>query len=309
MGRRGKSDGPSGFVVINKDPGWTSHDVVAKLRGIFGQRRTGHAGTLDPSATGVLIVGLGKATRLLRFLQATTKIYDGTFLLGSTTTTLDADGEVTGTYEMSNCSVDDIRARAQELTGELMQTPPMVSAIKVDGRRLHELAREGKEIERAPRPVSVSRFEVEHRSSLEYRFSISCSTGTYVRSLIDDLGRALGGGAHVTSLRRTAVGSFTLEDARTLDEIQALDHTDADWWGSSGVLLTPREGLKSLAEVMVDAEGESMVATGRPLERRGVAADDPGPYRVISAEGDLLGVYEASSPTAMTASVVLSGNG
>ncbi|HLK44635.1 MAG TPA: hypothetical protein VKT18_01540, partial [Acidimicrobiales bacterium] len=154
------TSGPCGLAVLDKPAGMTSHDVVSAVRRSLACRRVGHAGTLDPPATGVLLVGVGPATRLLRFAQATDKTYDGTFVLGATTTTLDATGEVTATFDVGHVADGDVAAAAAALTGDLDQVPPMVSAVKVAGRRLHELAREGVEVERAPRRVHVARFEV-----------------------------------------------------------------------------------------------------------------------------------------------------
>src|SRR4029079_15770841 len=197
--------------------GVTSHDVVGMLRRRFDERQVGHAGTLDPDATGVLHVGVGKATRLLRFLTALGKTYTADIVLGSSTSTLDASGVVTGTFDMSTVTVEMARTVAsQQLTGAIMQIPPMASAVHVDGRRLHELAREGIEVEREPRPVTVYSFEIlgtlhdgPPSDPPVLRARVHCSAGTYIRTLADDLGRLLGGGAHLRNLRRTAVGSFT----------------------------------------------------------------------------------------------------
>ncbi len=151
----------TGLVVIDKEAGWTSHDVVARCRRLFGQRRVGHAGTLDPDATGVLLVGLGRATRLMRFLTALPKTYVAEIVLGTATSTLDASGEVVGEWDMSDVTLEQVRAAAADLTGAIEQIPPMVSAVKIGGRRLHELARQGIEVERPPRAVHVYRFDVE----------------------------------------------------------------------------------------------------------------------------------------------------
>lgn len=213
------SDEPTGLAVLDKPSGMTSHDVVAAVRRAVGVRRVGHAGTLDPPATGVLLVGVGRATRLLRFLQGTDKDYDGTLALGTTTSTLDATGEVTGTFDMAGVTDAAVRDAAAALTGDLAQVPPMVSALHVGGKRLHELAREGVEVERAPRAVHVAAFSVTPLGEGRYGFAVTCSSGTYVRSLVDDLGRALGGGAHLVSLRRTRVGAFTLDDASPLQVV------------------------------------------------------------------------------------------
>src|SRR5436309_241316 len=192
-----------GLVVVDKAPGWTSHDVVAKCRGIFGQKRVGHAGTLDPGATGVLLVGLGRVTRLLRYPGALPKTYVGEVVLGTETSTLDDEGEVTATYDMSGVTLGDARAAAERFVGDIEQVPPMVSAVKVGGRRLHELARQGVEVERQPRRVTVHRLDVAAAGDGIYRMSVDCSSGTYVRTLAADIGAALGGGAHPAHLRRS----------------------------------------------------------------------------------------------------------
>jgi tRNA pseudouridine55 synthase len=292
-------------VLVDKEPGWTSHDVVAKLRGIFHQPRTGHAGTLDPAATGVLVVGLGKATRLLRYLQATEKTYEGLLKLGETTSTLDAEGEVMASFDMAGVEAVQVQAAASDLTGLLLQVPPMVSAIKVDGRRLHELAREGREVERAPRPITVEAFEVEATDDpLVYRFAVRCSTGTYVRSLIDDLGRALGGGAHLRRLRRTAVGSFGLDETRSLEQIAAL----VDELGNprqEGLLLSCAEALREIEKVTVDAETSAKVAQGTVFEPERFSLTGPGPWAMLDQEGALLAVYELPASGRLKPSVVL----
>src|SRR5690606_18041296 len=181
--RRGGS-GPTGIAIVDKPAGWTSHDVVAKARGLLGTRKVGHSGTLDPDATGVLVLGVGRATRLLTFLSGLGKRYVGEVVLGTSTTTLDASGEVTGTWDMSHVDVEDVRRAATGLTGHIDQVPPMVSAKKVDGRRLHELAREGIEVERPPVRVRVDRFEVgEAVEPGVHPIDVTCSAGTYVRSL------------------------------------------------------------------------------------------------------------------------------
>ena len=218
MARRGRDrrpdSGASGCVVIDKPAGCTSHDVVDQVRRALGTRKVGHAGTLDPDATGVLVLGVGIGTKLLQFVTGTDKGYTGEIVFGTETSTLDASGEVVATHEMT-LTPDAVAAAAQTLTGQIQQVPPMVSAIRVDGKRLHELARQGKEVDRQPRPVTVHRFDVQPTADPSvYRAEVHCSSGTYVRTLAADLGRALGGGAHLRNLRRTAVGPFTLADAR-----------------------------------------------------------------------------------------------
>ncbi|MGH9029888.1 MAG: tRNA pseudouridine(55) synthase TruB, partial [Acidimicrobiales bacterium] len=176
-GATGTSGGALGLLVVDKEPGWTSHDVVARVRRLLGERRAGHAGTLDPDATGVLLVGVGRFTRMLRFLAAATKSYEAEVVLGAETSTLDASGTVTARWDMSEITLAEVRGAAASLTGAIEQVPPMVSALKVGGRRLHELARAGVEVPRAPRPVTVERFEVEPGAQAGvYRIGVDCST-------------------------------------------------------------------------------------------------------------------------------------
>ena len=280
MGAKASSADPHGVVVIDKPAGWTSHDVVAKSRGVIGTRKVGHSGTLDPDATGVLVLGVGNATRLLRFLTELPKRYEGEIVLGTETTTLDAAGEITATHDMSAVTDDQVRAAANRLTGDLMQVPPMVSAIKIDGKRLHELAREGKEVDRPPRPVRVDRFDVEPVGGARgvWRCVVDCSSGTYIRSLAADLGTALGGGAHLRSLRRTSVGGFTLDDAGTIE---------------SPTLLPISAAVQHLESAIVDDDTAVLVGHGRvlPLEQLGVSG--VGPWAVLGEDGVLLAVYES----------------
>ena len=280
MGKKGGNTGPHGVVVIDKPAGWTSHDVVAKSRGVIGTRKVGHSGTLDPDATGVLVLGVGHATRLLRFLTELPKQYEGEIVLGVETSTLDAAGEVTATHDMAAVTDEQVRAAAADLTGDLMQIPPMVSAIKIDGKRLHELAREGKEVERPPRPVRVDRFAVDPVPGEPgvWRCVVDCSSGTYIRSLAADLGTALGGGAHLRALRRTSVGGFTLDQAGAIE---------------TPTLLPVRAAVQHLEGAIADPETAVAVGHGRilPVETLGVAG--PGPWAVCDDQGELLAVYEA----------------
>ena len=279
MGKQPSNAGPHGVVVIDKPAGWTSHDVVAKSRGVLGTRKVGHSGTLDPDATGVLVLGVGHATRLLRFLTELPKSYDGEIVLGVETSTLDAAGEVTATHDMAAVTAEQVVAAAADLTGDLMQVPPMVSAIKIDGKRLHELAREGKEVERPPRPVHVGRFDIEpvEGEPLVYACSVDCSSGTYIRSLAADLGTALGGGAHLRSLRRTSVGGFGLDQAGTIE---------------APTLLPVGAAVGHLEAAVVGDDTAVAVGHGRilPLDELGVSGD--GPWAVFEPAGELLAVYE-----------------
>ncbi len=287
----------TGLVVVDKEPGWTSHDVVARLRRVFGQRRVGHAGTLDPDATGVLLVGLGRATRLLRFLTALPKTYVAEIVLGTATSTLDASGEVVGEWDMSGVTPERVRAAAAHLTGDIRQTPPMVSAVKVGGRRLHALARQGVEVPRAPRPVTVHCFDVEPAGEPgAYRAEVVCSSGTYVRVLAADLGTTLGGGAHLRRLRRIRVGSFGEADARPLASL------------SPAHVLSPAAALRDLEAVRVAPEVAALVGRGLPLDRVPIGATGEGPWVLLGVDGDLLAVYEATGTDRIRPAVVLAGS-
>jgi tRNA pseudouridine55 synthase len=208
-----------GLLVLDKPAGWTSHDVVARVRRLLGTRRVGHAGTLDPMATGVLVVGVGRGTKLLGHLALTDKDYDATLRLGVTTTTDDADGEVVADKDASAVTDEQLAAAIARQVGDIEQVPSAVSAIKVDGERAYKRARRGEDVQLAARQVRVSRFEIVQRRGRDVEVTVTCSTGTYVRALARDVGASLGVGAHLTALRRTRVGGFSLEQARTLDEL------------------------------------------------------------------------------------------
>jgi tRNA pseudouridine55 synthase len=264
-----------GLAIVDKPAGVTSHDVIGMLRKRFGERRIGHAGTLDPGATGVLVVGVGSVTRLLRFVADGRKRYTGEVVLGVETDTLDADGDVTVRHEMGSVTAAYAQQMATaHLTGDICQVPPMVSALKVGGRRLHALAREGIEVEREARPVSVYSFDVTPTDDPGVlTIDVTCSAGTYVRALAADLGRLLGGGAHLRNLRRTAVEPFRIDEARPPDAVE---------------LLPPVEAMRALPKVAVDDDTAGLIATGRVLP----APHGTGPWAMIDGGGELLAVYE-----------------
>ncbi len=207
-----------GLLVVDKPAGWTSHDVVGRCRRLAGTRKVGHAGTLDPMATGVLVLGVGRATRLLGHLALTDKAYDATVRLGATTVTDDAEGEVVTSTDASAVTDEAVVRGMSALTGPISQVPSAVSAVKVDGVRAYARVRAGEQVELAARPVVVSRFELLARRGDELDVAVECTSGTYVRALARDLGAALGVGAHLTALRRTRVGPFDLARARTLEQ-------------------------------------------------------------------------------------------
>jgi tRNA pseudouridine55 synthase len=292
-----------GLLVIDKPAGMTSHDVVARCRRAVGQKRVGHAGTLDPSATGVLLVGLGRATRLMQFVSSLKKSYECELVLGTATSTLDADGEVTGEWDMSAVTLDDVVTASEKFVGDIEQIPPMVSAVKVDGKRLHQLAREGIEVERKPRPVTVYSLDVASTSTANvFRMRTTCSSGTYVRTLAADIGEALGGGAHLRALRRTAIGPFNTIEAHALDDA-FMEHADK-------LALPPLEMVRHLPMVAVDAASADDVGHGRPLastvfdtatfDRQADARDDGmtvagGPWAVVNDAHELVAVYERTA--------------
>ena len=261
---------------------------MARARRRLGTKKVGHSGTLDPGATGVLLLGVGSVTRLLKLLTPLPKSYRCEVVLGTETSTLDDSGSVTASHDMAGVTLDEVRSAAASLTGEILQVPPMVSAIRVGGRRLHELAREGIEVERAARPVTVHRFEVEREVGPGVvAVAVDCSSGTYVRTLAADLGAALGGGAHLRALRRTAVGPFDASGAAPLDE---------------AALLPPVDAVAFLGRVEVGGDVAELVRRGRRLVRSGqeVTFGGAGPWAIVeAATGDLLAVYRSSAEQAV----------
>jgi len=292
MSRRGRNrpdSGVSGCVIVDKPAGCTSHDVVDQVRRHLGTRKVGHAGTLDPDATGVLVLGVGLGTKLLQFVTGADKTYTGRLRFGVETSTLDAGGEVTARHDM-NVTPEQVAAAAARFVGDIEQIPPMVSAVKVGGKRLHELAREGKEVAREPRPATIGRFDVAATEDpLEYELVVDCTSGTYIRTLVADLGTALGGGAHLALLRRSAVVPFTLDDCCPIDDL---------------VLRPLVDLVRGMAIIDVDEVIAAQVRNGRPL------GPAPGSGRLVvrGPSQDLLAVYEAREGELMPVKV-LSGAG
>lgn len=298
MGRRRSADDIDGIVVIDKPAGMTSHDVVARVRRAVGQHRVGHTGTLDPAATGVLVVCLGRATRLVQFLQAGTKTYAATMVLGIETDSQDADGAVVRTVAADHIDERALCEVLTELQGEITQVPPMVSAVKVDGERLHHKARRGEVVEREPRKVTVhdlvlDRFEPgEHPTA---SFLVTCSSGTYVRTLAHDAGQRLGVGASLTSLRRVANEPFQLADAVSLDVIAAAAGNRAALPGRIDVADAMRRALP-----MCDLDDEQLVRRlvdgGRlPAAAMRALPDDVQTF-MVGWRGALVGIYQRQGP-------------
>lgn len=285
--------GVNGLLVIDKPAGMTSHDVVAACRRVLGERRVGHAGTLDPAATGVLVVGVGRATRLLRFVEDSEKEYRTEATFGVSTTTLDAEGDVTAEADASALTEERVRSAMPAFVGDIDQIPPMVSAVKVGGEPLYRKARRGEVIARAPRSVRVEQLELEAfapgtraRATLRIR----CSRGTYVRSLVADLGDAVGTGGHVTTLRRLRVGSFSEQTAISLAEVSAQALRPMD----DAVAGYPRRS--------VDEEGARALVHGKPLAAGGI----DGIYAVYGPNG-LLAMAEDRGEEARSLCVLTQG--
>ena len=271
---------PDGLVVVDKPSGWTSHDVVGRTRRLAGTRKVGHAGTLDPMATGVLVLGIGKATRLLGHLALTDKQYDATIRLGQTTVTDDAEGEVLETRDASGVVDAAIESALAALRGEIQQVPSAVSAIKVDGVRSYAKVRAGEAVELRARRVRVGRFEVLARRGADLDVAVTCSSGTYVRALARDLGDALGVGGHLTALRRTRVGPFDLGQAHVLEALEKeFDQFVVPLDAAVGSSF-PRRDL--------DAEESMSLSHGRKLEASGV----PGVVGAFDVEGRCVALVE-----------------
>jgi tRNA pseudouridine55 synthase len=290
---------PPGVVIVDKPAGMTSHDVVARVRRIFGTRKVGHAGTLDPMATGVLVLGLERATKLLGHLALERKAYLATIRLGAATTTDDAEGEILSEVDGSGVPEDAIAAGIRVLTGPIQQVPSSVSAVKIAGKRAYELVREGQQVELPPRPVVVHRFDVlslrRVESATELDVLVDCSSGTYVRALARDLGAGLGVGGHLTDLRRTQVGPFGLRTARTLDQLT-----------EQAELSLSMDEAVSLAFPRRDvAEHEAVaLAHGQRLPTAGL----PGTYGVFAPDGHVVALAK-DEETHATPLVVLAPAG
>ena len=270
-----------GLVIVDKPAGWTSHDVVARVRRIAGTRRVGHAGTLDPMATGVLVLGVDRATRLLHHLTLADKAYRATVRLGRATTTDDLEGEPLATTSAAHLTDDAVRAAVGPLTGEILQVPSAVSAIKIDGRRAYKRVRAGEDVDLPARPVTVSRFDVlEIRRGidgfLDVDIEVECSSGTYIRALARDLGASLEVGGHLTALRRTRVGPFGLDAARDLDTLAALDDP---------VTLPLADAVRmSLPAHDIDADDARALSFGKRIAAAGI----DGTYGAFAPDGTVV---------------------
>ena len=279
----------TGIICVRKDKDITSFGVVAKVRGITGERKAGHTGTLDPAATGVLPIMLGGATRFLDFLPESDKGYRAGFILGKTTDTLDITGNVTAEYEVSS-DVKDVEAALNEFKGVISQIPPMYSAVSVDGKRLYELARKGIEVERQSRTVEIKKLELIGHNENEYTIDVVCSKGTYIRTLIDDIGKRLGCGAVMTSLDRTLAMGFTAADCVTIEQLQ---YKKDNQLGFDDVLIDIEKILLPYEPVYISEAQSVRFSNGGALslERIRKKLSDKL-YRVYSPDGLFLGLGE-----------------
>jgi tRNA pseudouridine55 synthase len=285
----------AGLVVVDKSSRMTSHDVVSRCRRIFSTRKVGHAGTLDPMATGVLVVGIERATKILGLLTATDKSYAATIRLGQTTSTEDADGEVLQTVSAADVADDDIAAAITALRGDISQVPSAVSAVKVGGKRAYQLVREGQTVELAARAVHVSRFEVldvrRTTDLVDVDIEVDCSSGTYIRALARDVGAALGVGGHLTALRRTRVGMFGLDEARTLDALA--DEPALSYSLDEACLLTfPRRDLT--------ADEADSARHGRALDPAGI----DGVYAAVAPDEKVISLLRDQGDRARSVVVI-----
>ena len=281
----------NGIICINKKQNITSFGVCAKLRGILGEKKVGHTGTLDPMAEGVLPVMIGGATRFLNFLPESDKGYRASFILGKTTDTLDITGNVTAEYEI-NVSETDVSEALKFFKGKIMQTPPMYSAVSVNGKRLYELARQGIEVERKEREIEIKRLELVENTNGEYVIDVFCSKGTYIRSLIDDIGRKLGCGAVMTSLVRTSAMGFTLENCITLDELQQRKNENI---GFDDILLPLDKVLSAYNKITISPAQSVRFKNGGSLDLARIKKQliKEEIYRIYNPEGDFLGLGQA----------------
>lgn len=293
MSRPGRQEVASGLVVVDKPAGLTSHDVVSRIRRLAGTRKVGHAGTLDPMATGVLVLGVERATRLLGHLMLTEKAYDATIRLGQSTTTDDAEGDLVSRCSTAGLDAAAVRAALTGFVGSIQQVPTAVSAIKVEGKRAYQRVRAGESVELAARTVVVHDLVVHDVAPaagdlLDVRVSIRCSSGTYIRAIARDLGRALGVGGHLVALRRTAVGPFTLAQAHTLDAL-------AEQWSLVPIDVAARAGFPAYD---LTAEQAADVRVGRPLDVQLTALT-----ALFAPDGEFLALYETRDGSARAVAV------
>lgn len=277
----------NGVLLVDKPAGWTSHDVVAKLRGVLGEKRIGHAGTLDPMATGLLVVFVGRATKAVSFAEAQEKRYIARLRLGVTTDTQDTTGTILSATEQ-HITLPELEAALSAFRGEILQTPPMYSAVKVDGRRLYEIARRGREVERAARPITIRRLEIIGSADGDWLLDVTCSKGTYIRTLCHDIGAALGCGGAMAALRRISVGDYAVREAYTMDALTAMQREKAE------TLLMPLDSVfRAYPAVTLDAQQERLCRNGSAFACDG----SDGVYRFYDRDGAFVLLGELSGGT------------
>lgn len=281
----------NGILLIDKPEGWTSHDAAAKLKGILHERRIGHSGTLDPMATGLLVMFVGRATRAVEFAEAKSKRYIAGLRLGMTTDTQDTTGNILSARD-ADIARDELAAVIKEFTGDIMQIPPMYSAIKINGQKLYDIARRGGEVERRPRPVTIHEINILGGSGSDWTLDIRCSKGTYIRTLCNDIGERLGVGGCMSSLRRVSVGEFVVEDAYSLDDVQRTRDE-----GRLDSLLLPVDTLfRSSGKYTVGGAKERKIRCGNAVS----CSVPDGEYRVYSPEGEFLALCRAENGSLKT---------
>jgi tRNA pseudouridine55 synthase len=296
------SAGPHGILLVDKPPGWTSHDVVAKARRLCSQRKIGHTGTLDPMATGLLVLCLGDATRLVEYMVGHDKRYEGEIALGARTDTDDAEGTVVESRPVP--ALDDARLREleSEFTGHLMQRPPAYSAVKVEGERAYAAARRGNELDLPARPVTVYELKLQRAAEQRLRIDVACGSGTYIRSLARDIGEVIGSGAHLGALRRTHAGGFAVDEAITLDELATITAGNR----LAEVLWAPDEGVIENPAAILGQANAGRFLHGMQLEATPAGPPSTDPVRVYDAAGSFLGVAAIGSRGEIRALKVLS---
>ena len=298
MSRRRRGDsGLTGVLLVDKEPGWTSHDVVARARRLTGQRRIGHTGALDPMATGLLVLCLGRATRLVEYMMAGEKAYEGEIALGRETETDDAEGRVTAEREPPEGALD-LDAIAARFAGEIMQTPPAYSAVKVEGRRAYAVAREGERPDLKPRPVRVSALRLERAARDRLRVAVRCGPGMYVRSLARDIGHAIGCGAHLASLRRTGSGPFRVEQAVPVEALAG---------GLDAIVRAADEGVAESAAAILHPDHAAQLRHGQTVWARGGFLRPATLARLYGADGAFVGVGRVDEPGRVLALKVVAG--
>ena len=295
--------GLHGILLVDKEQGWTSHDVVAKARGLTHQRKIGHTGTLDPMATGLLVLCLGDATRFVEYMTGHDKRYDAAMVLGATTDTDDAEGTVISRRPVPSLDPATLRQLEQQFTGILSQRPPAFSAVKVGGQRAYAAARAGRQLELAERPVTVHAIQLEQADADQLQMTVHCGSGTYIRSLARDIGAALGCGGHVTALRRMSAGRFDVAAAVTIDTVAKA--CSEDWF--EDLLLSADEGVADTDAAIITIDHGEEFRQGRAIRYAETALETPEPIRIYDGAGSFLGIGRCTAEGELRPIKVLAG--